>query len=340
MNRSRVPRDLAAATTSIVLIVGLLASMAGTTLGADTRDVYFGDPADTTTGNGALVVTPVTAGGVFTFDVLALNRGSQTLTHGELALGSVVAARPGWDVVATPSLPAGAEILDATLDGAACSFDADGARCDVGSLAGGAEVTASFVVRAPATAGASWVWTTFKVAETPNDQGSNTNTFYADSALDIGPTNSNSLSTYLLEDEQLRLSTADVTSVPGDTQRTTVEVPNAFGGLVSIVETDGPTGCSPKCIGQTVQANVREGAVLTPYLLWTLVINRTDVNANKGGVIHTLDNGTVVTITNTKANACSKKPTNCIESFVVNKKQGTTTIIFRTPTNGAVRGFG
>jgi hypothetical protein len=341
VNRPGVPRALLVSGSSAALIIGLLVGMTGTTLGADTRDVYFGDPADLVNGEGRIVTTPVTAGGVFVFDVTARNRGNQTLAHAVLAFGSDVAARPGWDVTAQPSLPAGAAILDASLDGTPCSFDADGAACDVGSLGGGGAVTATFIVQAPTSPVATSLWATFKVAESPNDQGDNVNTFYADGDVTVGPTNSNGRSTFLLGNETLKLSTAGLTFVPGDPQQTTVEVPGAFGGLVSITELDGPTGCSPKCIGQTVQANVRAGALLTPYLRWTLVINRSDVTPNKGGVIHTLDNGTVVTIANTKANACgTKKPTNCIESFVVSKKTNTTTIVFRTPTNGAVRGFG
>lgn len=349
MNRPSVRRSLVAAATSAALVIGLLAATTTAALGADTRSVYFGDPADPD-GAGRIAPSPVTAGGVFVFDVTARNLGNQTLTHATLGLGTGAASRTSADYAdgaagpipdGTPSLPAGAEILAASLDGSACDFDGAGASCAVGNFGKGAVVTATFVVRAPASAVESWIWTTFKVAENVNDQGSNRNTFFADAALSIGPTNSNAVSTYLLGNQPLKAGTDGQEPVPGDPQRTTVEVPGGFGGLVSLVERDNPTGCSPKCIGQEVRANVRNGAVLTPYLLWTLVINRTDVNASKGGVIHTLDNGADVTIANTKANACSTKlPVNCIESFVVNKKAGTTTIVFRTPTNGAVRGFG
>ena len=349
MNRPSVRRSLVAAATSAALVIGLLAATTTAALGADTRTVYFGDPADPD-GAGLIAPTPVTAGGVFTFDVTARNLGNQTLAHATLGLGTGAAARTSADYAGgaagpipdgTPSLPPGAEILAASLDGAACAFDGAGASCAIGNFRNGDAVTATFVVRAPASAVETWIWTTFKVAENVNDQGANQNTFFADAALLIGPTTSNAVSTYLLGNQPLKAGTAGQELVPGDRQRTTVEVPGGFGGFVSLVETDNPTGCSPKCIGQEVQANVRNGAILTPYLLWTLVIDRTDVNANKGGVIHTLDNGDEVTIANTKDNACSTKlPVDCIESFVVNKRSGTTTIVFRTPTNGAVRGFG
>jgi hypothetical protein len=350
-----------AVTASVVLLIGL---MAGTTSAkkpgpqptptptatptpaptptptpnSDNRTVYFGDPD--TAANGTLAVTPVSAGGVFTFDVLARNDGSQNLTHAVLAFGDVAAPWP--DGPSANGLPSGATILSATVENATCGApSATGFSCEVGSLGAGAWVKATFVVQTPATPlGATDVWASFKVAENVNDQGANRNTFFAHDAIVVAAANSNAHSNFILGGP-LTIATAGQPLVTGDKQVTTLEVPGAIGGLASVVETDGPTGCNPKCIGQTVSANVRDGAPLSPYLKWTLVIAQTDVNASKGGVIHTLDDGTQVVIANTKANACSaSKPTDCIETFVVDKQAGTTTIVVRTPTNGAIRGFG
>jgi hypothetical protein len=305
--------------------------------------VYFGDPASSPNGAGQLVVTPVTTGGVYVFDVLARNDGNQNLTHAELGFGSGAAAwsdAPGG----SPSLPGvgdGAKILSVTVSGGTCApstLSDFGYTCALGSLSSGKAVTATFVVEAPDSPLESFVWASFKVAENVPDQGANRNTFFASSALSVGPTNSNGISTYLPTGSPLALSTDGQPPVPGDPQRTSVRVPGGFGGLVSLVETDGPTGCSPACIGQTVSANVRGGDLLTPYLQWTLVIAASDQVASKGGVYHTLDDGTVVDIRNSKANECSaSKPVDCIEQYLIDKKAGITTIIFRTETNGAVR---
>jgi hypothetical protein len=386
--RSRIPRSVVAATAAVALIIGLMAGttsampLDGSTLAAgaaakpkptptptatptptteptptpvpppsDSRRAYFGDSSGA--GNGLLDPTAVTAGGVFAFEVLARNTGSQTLTHAVLRFGATAIDRTAADYASsaagpipdqTPSLPSGATILSATATGTKACPPASGGTaftCDLGNFTPADWVQVRFIVQAPAAAVDTWIWASFKVAENVNDQGANRNTFYADAALPIAATNSNGNSTLLTGNQPLRLSTAGLPMVSGDPQITTVEVPGALGGLISIFETDDPTGCTPKCIGQTARVNVRDGELLSPYLLWTLVIFQTDVVAGKGGVIHTLDNGDEITIANVKTNACSPlKETNCIESFEIDKRAGTTTIVFRTPTNGAVRGYG
>jgi hypothetical protein len=201
---------------SVVTLAGLLVGLTGTALAADNRVAYFGDPATDPDGHGVLAVSPVTAGGVFTFDVLARNTDNQSLTHAFIGLGSGVTARDGWDNQAKPSLPPGSQILSATADGVACPITAnrDGATCDIGKLASGDESFASFIVQAPAHPTSSWVYASLRVAENNPNRGSNNNSFFADSALNIGPTNSDNNSTFRLANQALTLGTAGQTTAP------------------------------------------------------------------------------------------------------------------------------
>jgi hypothetical protein len=309
--------------------------------------VYFGDPASSPNGAGQLVVTPVTTGGVYVFDVLARNDGNQNLTHAELGFGSGAAAwsdAPGG----SPSLPGvgdGAKILSVTVSGGTCApstLSDFGYTCALGSLSSGKAVTATFVVQAPDSPIESFVWASFKVAENVPDQGANRNTFFAASALTIDPTSSDASSTYVTAGNPLHGSTNQFVIVPGDIQSTTVRLvgDDGQGGIVSLVEKNiPPTACVPLCIGQEISTNVRDGQQfeLPQYLEWTVVIARSDVPASKIVVHHVLDNGEEDLIPNTKAFSCSSLGTDCMESVVINKGAGVTTVIFRTSSNGVIR---
>ncbi len=210
----------------------------------------------------------------------------------------------------------------------------------LGSSSSGAEVVATFIVQAPSSPTSSWVYASLRVAENNPQRGSNNNSFFADSAINIGATTSDSNSTYKLSNQALNLTTKGLGGVNNDKMTTTVAVPDGRGGLISIVEKNGPTGCpNTACIGQEVQLNVRNGQELDPYLEWTLEIKGEGAGSNKGGILHTDDNGNVIeNIRFTNANKCSaSKPTGCIVSYVVNKHAGTTVIVFRTDTNGRVK---
>lgn len=364
MFRPRVSRSLAAATISAALVIGV---MAGTTSAkpkptptptptptvtptptpvptpSGSRKVYFGDPASEPDGYGRLDLTPFTAGGTFSFDVIARNVGSQNLTHAMLGLGTAAEAwadAPGGE----PSLPEGSQIVAATVVGASCPFTAPatGFSCDIGNFPAGASVTATFVVETTAAAeGAQAVWASFKVAENVSDQGANANSFFASQALNVTATSSDAIGTYLRGGNPFKLSTSGLPGAGNDVQTTTVEVPGDNGaGHISIFESDDPTGCTPVCIGQLVSLNVRDGAPVTPYLVWTLVINEVAAVPSQGGVLHTEDDGTVVNIPNTKASACTASKTlDCLVEYTVDKKAGTTTIVFQTGANGAARGY-
>ena len=357
MFRSRSSRSMVATTASVVLILGL---MAGTTSAkkpvpsptptptptasptptptptptpvSDNRDVWFGGAVE-----GLLDVTPVTAGGAFRIKVSATNEGNQNLSHAAIALGTSAAPNPDDPT----SLPDGFTIVEAHIAGCpAVTEPVTGYICEIGALSSGQTVNATFIVETTSAAMDTDIYASFKVAENVNDQGANRNTFFATAALDINAASSNEHSTYL-RGLALALSTSDGNPPAGDPQVTRIEVPGATGGLVSIVETDGPTGCPAPCIGQTVSLNVRDGEAFTgSFVRWTMVITGTSAVPSKGGVIHTLDNGQQVAIPNTKSNACSaSKTVDCFESYEVDRKTGLTTIVFHTLTNGAARAW-
>ena len=178
MFRSRAPRSAAAAALSIALIAGFMVggtsaatSQQGSERAApaapkpkpsptptptpvptptptptsDNRTVYFGDDPKSDNGDGVIVPTTVTAGNTFRFDLFIDNEGNQRLTHSEVGYGSLAVARQG----SNPSLPAGASIVSATLNGDNCTITGDllGALCDLGQFDSGETATAEFIVK-------------------------------------------------------------------------------------------------------------------------------------------------------------------------------------------------
>jgi len=126
--RSHAPRAVVAALTAVVLIVGLMASTASAApKPSANRIIYFGDAPKSEQGNGVLVPSTVSAGNVFEFTLWVENLGSNRLTHAEVGYGSLAVAQ-GTAV----SLPAGATIQSATLNGADCFRTEDnlGSLCE------------------------------------------------------------------------------------------------------------------------------------------------------------------------------------------------------------------
>lgn len=338
MFRSRAPRGFMTA-ISVITLAGLLIGLTGTAFAADNRFAYFGDPngnADT-----VLDVSPVTAGNVFTIDVRAENLANNSLTHAIVAVGNRVTDRPNWDEAAMPSLPADYTVLGASASAGSCSFDAAGASCDLGTLVKGTPRFVTFIVRAGAE-GTPHIWASLRVAENQPNRGDNNNSFFADFDLVVGPTNSDSNTTFKLGNEALTLDTTNQTKVTGDKMTTLVTVPLNNGGFISIVERSHTQSCpNTACIGQELELNVRDGALLDPYVEVTLVIDGAGAGNNKGGVVHTDNDGNVIDdLRLTKDNMCTKKPVPCIVSYVVDKKGGpggTTTIVVRFNSNGKIR---
>jgi len=321
--RSRAPRVVLAALTAAVLIVGLMASATSAApKPSANRIIYFGDAPKSDQGNGVLVPSTVSAGNVFEFTLWVENLGSNRLTHAEVGYGSLAVAQ-GTAV----SLPAGATIQSATLNGADCFRTEDnlGSLCDLGQFDAGETATIQIIVNAPATPGPVSTYASFKVAENVADQGANRNTVYANANFDVLPTNSNSNATYKSTSAgALTLSTNGQTLVAKDSMTTTVSGP-AGVGAISISETN----CNKSCVGQIATVHVREGADQTPYLEWTLRI----VGSISGVITHTLDNGQEVSFSGSCAG--DSDGVDCIFSNV--KNGNTTTIVFRTLANGKVR---
>jgi hypothetical protein len=284
---------------------------------------------------GLLDVTPVTTGGAFRIRVSATNEGNQNLSHAAIGLGNLAAPNPDD----ATSLPAGFTIVEAHIAGCPqVAAPVAGYACEIGALRSGQTVNATFIVQTAGPANVHDIYASFKVAENVNDQGANRNTFFATAALDVNATSSDEIGTYL-RGLALALGTGNGNPPAGDPQVTRIEVPGATGGVLSIVETNGPTGCPTPCIGQAVSLNVRDGEAFTgSFVRWTVVIAGTSAIPSKGGVIHTLDNGNEVAIPNTRTNACSaSKTVDCFVSYTVDKKTGFTTIVFQTLSNGAAR---
>jgi len=321
--RSHAPRAVVAALTAVVLIVGLMASAASAApKPSANRIIYFGDAPKSEQGNGVLVPSTVSAGNVFEFTLWVENLGSNRLTHAEVGYGSLAVAQ-GTAV----SLPAGATIQSATLNGADCFRTEDnlGSLCDLGQFDAGETATIQIIVNAPATPGPVSTYASFKVAENVADQGANRNTVYANANFDVLPTNSNSNATYKSASAgALTLSTNGQTLVAKDSMTTTVSGP-AGVGAISISETN----CNKSCVGQIATVHVRDGADQTPYLEWTLRI----VGSISGVITHTLDNDQEVSFSGSCAG--DSDGVDCIVSNV--KNGNTTTIVFRTLANGKVR---
>jgi hypothetical protein len=326
---------------SVITLAGLLLGLTGTALAADNRIAYFGDPSGTEAGKGVLDVSAVTAGNVFTIDVRAENLRNNSLTHSIVAVGNRVTERPDWDETAMPSLPADYTVLGASATAGTCSFDAAGASCDVGTLVKGTPRFVTFFVQAGA-AGEPHIWASLRVAENQPNQGDNNNSFFADSDLVVGATDSDNESTYKRLGELMTLSTKDNTGPSSDKMRTTVTVPlDDDAGVISIVEREHTQSCpNTACIGQELTLNVRDGALLDPYVEIELVIVGVGAGSNRGGVVHTDNDGNLIDdLRFTKNNMCTKVPVPCIVSYEINKKAvpATTTIVVRFQTNGKIR---
>lgn len=345
MFRSHAPRAVVAALTAVVLIAGLMASTTSAapkpkptptptptpsptptptpTPNSDNRTVYFGDAPKSEAGEGKLIPSTVTAGNIYEFTLFMENEGAQRLTHAAVGYGSQAVARTGSD----PSLPAGASIISATvINGVGSCSVADlglGALCDLGQFDSGETATIQMIVNAPSVAVVATTYASFKVAENVPDQGANRNTFFADGTLNVGPTNSNSNATYKLGGT-FSLSTDGNTLVKKDSMTTTVSGPDG-AGAISISEED----CDKSCVGQIATVHVRDGALQTPYLEWTLII----IGSIDGVITHTLDDNSEVQF----SGLCATDPDG-VDCILSNTKVGNvTTIIFRTATNGKVR---
>ena len=197
--------------------------------------------------------------------------------------------------------------------------------CNLPNFAADDYVKATFTVQAGpdvfSEAHQAVLWASFKVAEKVSDQGANQNTAFAQALMTILATGSDANATFLSDQAPLVLSTGDAPP-SGDTQVTTIRVPGAQGGLITIFESDDPFVCPRACIGQTVSANVRDGVDLSPLVIvWTLKIIGIGAGS-QGGAVHELDNGNSVFIANTSANQCTSDEDLGLHQVLPDRQEG------------------
>ncbi len=328
MHRSRRSR-------LVTLAVGLgilAASLASPTLAADTRSVFVGSPG-AGGGDGVLTLSPVSAGQATKTDIRIANDSQATMNKTTLTIGTAPA----------PALPAGVTVFGAYgPNGSACIVAAGGASvtCAFGNVRSGTERNVTIVFEV-GSAGSVAIEASVKVKETVNDNGANKDTFPAVGSVAVGAFSCDSVATFVAPGQGKTVSTSASVCDP---QSTALTIPAlGAGALVSINEVaDASCSGSRTCFGQASVANVNDGAPvnLTWAITWNNAVLPNGFNPRKAGVLHFLDNGQIVVIENTNAGKCGNSPskTNCVVSVV--EGATTTTITFRTPSNGRVKGFG
>jgi len=320
--------SLAAALLSgAMLIAAAVPAFAG-----DTRNVFVGSPG---AADGTLVFTEVSAGQQTKTDVFIENGSPSTMNKTTLSIGAFPAAAP---------LPAGV-----TIDGkfganaGQCSIAADklSATCDFGNLRSGQSKSVSFIFGI-ANAGTPDIDIAVKVKETVNDNGANADTFHASARLTVAGAGCDSVATFVAPGQAKHVTTANATNCTPQT--TELDIPGLPAGATVKVSEITDTSCvasGKSCFGAKSVANVNNGATVS--LVWSITwLNSTigtPIQEQKLGVVHVEDDGDIVLIPNTNAGRCGNSPskTNCIVSVTVGAT--TTTIVFKTPSNGYVKGW-
>jgi len=303
----------------------------------DTRNVFVGSPGVPEPGvDGRLVFTPVSAGQQTKTDVLIENNSPSVMNKTTLTIGTFPA----------PSLPNGV-----TIDGkfgddhGACSIAGDkrSATCNFGTVRSLDDREVSFIFGI-ANGGSTEIKLAVKVKETVNDNGANVDTFFASSILAVGATTCDSIATFVPPGQAKPVTTAVGSGTDCIPQVTTLNIPNLPEGASVEVSEVADTSCpasGKSCFGAKSVANVNDGDDVD--LVWTITwLNSTigtPLNANKLGVVHVDDENVPTLIPNTNAGRCGNSPTktDCIVSVTVGET--TTTIVFKTPHNGYVKGW-
>jgi hypothetical protein len=344
---SRVVRSAAVAAAAVLVVGSVGAVAAG-------RIVYFGSPpvvSPAPDGPGTIrIQEPLVASQLSAFRLVLANQGTSTLTQVAVSGGNAIAVAtnapaapyltPGASFVAVlPAGPGTCSVVTVTApnDGFACAFP---------NLAKGDSVEIQVAVRAQPTAGPLRVVTSAQVKENRNDSGANPDTFYAVGGATALGDNVDSVSTFLDRGQSASVLTP---APPAATnlQRTNVVVPGAANGQpVGITEVADPSGtfCAAgySCFGEAAIVSVNYGSTVTPYLEWKMEWDATllpkSYNERKGGVVHRLDDGTLVVIP-VRTLCSAKVTTDCVVSFGYSPDKLVYSIVFRTLSNGGTRGF-
>lgn len=331
------------------VVAGLLTvgSIAGSVSGGNTRVIYIGDPDGQSLG--ILRPTAASEGQRTAFGVLVRNDGKQNVTHVILGIGSD-AAGAAVGQPDGPSLPDGSTVVAVYGDGT-CTIEQGGvgAMCTLDSLPSRGTLRETIVITTPHATDSTHSfdpWVSVKLDENTSDNGSNTDSFFAQGHLVVDANDGDHFETFQLPtDGPADLGTGF--DLLGPTmQGTRVHVPGFLAGApVGIVETPDTTTCAAgvSCFGALVNANVNNGATVSPYLTWTF---RWDVSvlpkgfsASQAGVVHFPDSGRPVLIPNTKKNLCSTTRTvNCVVSSDLTKTYFE--LVVQTDSNGGIKGYG
>jgi hypothetical protein len=312
--RRRVRRSLSLAIAAALATIALSVPAGGALAGA--RAVFFGSPGH----NGESVLSPVQVGKYTEFRLLLRNDSGQTLNHASILFG---------DNAGTGSLSPGATIVQVLgPDAGACTgVPGRSMRCDYFQLRAGEPGHLITVVVDPGTASPLVVVPQAQVNET---QGTtNPDTFTAPGST-----------TPFVAGEKVGLVVPaggplfTETSFGANGLKVGLKIGRLSTGLdtLAILENEGDF-CKVgfACFGQTIRLAANFGDLLSPNgeltLTWT-------TKAKYLGLLHQLDDGTIVNIPNTKSNVClTATQTNC----VLLSKAGL--LVVRIPENGYARGY-
>ena len=331
------PSRLATLAATAGLVLSLVAT-AAPAIAADTRTISVGSPdsAGVVT-HGLLTFTPVSAGQSTKTDIRVTNLGGQTLTKATLSIGIAPGAALPDDVIVSA-------VFGANAGSCEIAEDDRSVVCSFGNLPKKQSRNVSVVLDFPAagTLALDPHVAAVKVNENVNDNGANTDTFYASATLNVAAPSCESVATFVAPGlaKQVSTDTSGLDCVP---QTTALDIPALGNGAKVIISEQTDESCTGAltCFGQASVVNVNDGATvgLRWSVTWPMSIIPSGFNENNAVIVHFLD-GTAGNrvIANKGAGLCGSNvnKTNCIES--VDEEDGFLTIIFRTPTNGKVRG--
>jgi hypothetical protein len=295
-----------------------------------TRVVHFGSAVD-----GTLTVTPnvVFPGGYVDFTAVARNDGPQTLTHATFGLGNQ-AALPG---PGGPSLPAGWTIEAITPSVGSCTWDSAGAMCDLGSLVGRGGQATVYVLLKTSITPASGVWASLKIAEQVNDQGANTDTFYATSNV------SAAAACNQIAESKVPGNTPVGLEYCSDDQESAVNVVTSAFGAGSLEHKKNGFVCSPGggavCFGDYVAVSVSNESTVTWTFTWDVSLLPKNFKLSRLAIMHHTDAGATVRIA--ADDVCdSATDVECTIAGSVVLDATTLTMQIRTLENGFGKGAG
>jgi hypothetical protein len=319
---------LATILSGAMLLAGAIPAFAG-----DTRNVFVGSPG-TGGGDGVLTFTEVSTGGATKTDVRIANDSNATMNKTTLSIG----------IAPADFLPAGVTIKaifgpDRTATNCPIAADKLSATCSFGNLAAGKEKNIS-VLFGISTPGDKAISMTVKVKETVNDNGANKDTFVAAGTAAVNGASCDAAATYTQPNTAETVTTEAAGCFP---QSTTLKIPSNLtnGAEVQIGEsTDAACDTGYTCFGAASNANVNDGAPvkLEWTVTWSTSILPNNFNLKKFTALHFEDDGDIIKIANTNQGKCGNNlnATNCLVSVTISGD--TLVAIFRTPTNGKIKG--